>query len=189
VPTSGATEPYADAPLADLARRAAEQPPLPLDRWDPPSCGHSGIRIARDGSWIHEGRPIRRPEMVRLFARVLRREADGGFALVTPAEKLAVEVEDAPFVAIEMASEGDGCDRTLAFRTNVGELVIAGPEHPIEIAPAATGPRPSLLVRPGLEALIARPVFYELAELAISEGDDPPGLWSGGRFFLLGEAA
>jgi hypothetical protein len=189
MPASEALEPFANKPLADIARLAAEQRALPVERWNPPHRGHSGIRIGRDGSWIHEGRPIRRPEMVRLFARVLRREPGGGYVLVTPGEKLDIDVDDAPFVAIEVASDGVGPKRTLAFRTNVGEIVVAGPDHPIRIEPNAAGPRPSLIVRDRLEALIARPVFYELAELAIAEGGDPPGLWSEGRFFALGEPA
>lgn len=146
----------------------------PVERWNPPRCGDSGIRIARDGTWWHDGAPIARGEMVRLFASVLRREPDGGFALVTPAEHLTVEVEDAPFSAVECRAEGG----RLIFRLSTGELVVAGPDHPLAIAD-----RPYLRVRPGLDALISRSVFYELAELALAA--DPPGVTSEGAFFAF----
>jgi uncharacterized protein len=186
----------APAPPSDLARldlRAieamiAEGRRPPVERWDPPHCGHSAMRIDREGRWFHEGRPIARSAMVRLFASILRRERDGSFALVTPVEELAIDVEDAPFVAVEMKSEGAGKGRRLAFRTNVGDLVIADADHPLRVEEGPEGPRPVLTVRRGLEARIARPVFYELADIALSEGADPPGLWSRGRFFPLAEA-
>ncbi|MDP8994161.1 MAG: DUF1285 domain-containing protein [Pseudomonadota bacterium] len=171
--------------LAEIARMAEEKRLPPLDSWDPEHCGESGMRIARDGSWHHEGRPIARPEMVRLFSTILRREPVGSYVLVTPAEKLTIEVEDAPFVAVELKSEGEGRERTLAFRLNTGDVVVAGPEHPLRLAPGSGGPHPYVQVRPGLEALVARPVYYELAELALGEGGDPAGLWSGGAFFAL----
>jgi hypothetical protein len=178
-------EEFAGTSLADIVRMAEQQRSLPVDRWHPADCGDSNMRIARDGSWHHEGRPIRRPELMRLFARILRREPDGRYVLVTPAEMLSIDVEDAPFTAVEMTSEGAGEDRLLAFRTNVGDVAVAGPDHPIRIDDSPAGPRPSLLVRPGLEALIVRPVYYELAELALAEDAKPPGLWSGGIFFPL----
>ncbi|HEX8442826.1 MAG TPA: DUF1285 domain-containing protein [Allosphingosinicella sp.] len=175
--------------LADIARLAAERRLPPVDKWNPSHCGSSGMRIAEDGTWFHEGSPIGREAMVRLFSTILRREPDGRFVLVTPVEKLDIEVEDAPFVAVEMKSEGQGRDRSLAFRLNVGELVMAGPEHPLRSEPRGNGPHPYLQVRPGLDARIVRSVYYELAELALAEGGDPPGLWSGGVFFPLGPAA
>jgi uncharacterized protein len=181
-------EDFASRSLAEIGRAAADQQMLPVERWHPPHCGQSGIRIAADGSWYYQGGRIDRSELVRLFSRVLRREADGRHVLVTPGELLDIEVEDAPFLATELVTEGERRDRTLAFRTNVGDLVVAGPLHPISIESRLAGPRPSLHVRSGLEALIARPVFYELAELAIAEAADPPGLWSGGAFFALGES-
>jgi hypothetical protein len=121
--------------------------------------------------------------MVRLFSTILRREPDGSFVLVTPVEKLDIQVEDAPFVAVEMKSEGEGRERSLAFRLNTGDLVVAGPEHELRFAAGDDGPHPYLHVRGGLEALVARSVYYELAELALAEGAEPPGLWSGGAFF------
>jgi hypothetical protein len=123
--------------------------------------------------------------MVRLFSTILRREPDGGYVLVTPVEKLDIEVEDAPFVAVELKSEGEGENRSLAFRLNTGDLVVAGPDNPLRFADAEEGPHPYVEVRRGLEALIARPVYYELANLALAEGADPAGLWSGGAFFPL----
>jgi hypothetical protein len=135
--------------LAEVARLAAERKLPPVETWNPSHCGDSGMRIAADGSWFHEGSPIGREAMVRLFSTILRREPDGGFVLVTPAEKLDIEVEDAPFLAVELKTEGEGRDRSLAFRLNVGELVVAGPEHPLRFEPRPDGPRPYLQVRPG----------------------------------------
>src|SRR3954465_15420659 len=115
--------------LAEIARLAEARQLPPVESWNPAHCGPSGMRIARDGTWFHEGSPIGRPAMVRLFASILRREPDGGFVLVTPIEKLGIEVEDAPFVAVEVKSEGADRDRSLAFRLNTGDLIIAGPDH------------------------------------------------------------
>ena len=167
--------------LAEIAQAAAEQRLPPVERWDPPHCGDSGMRIARDGTWYHDGVPIRRPAMVRLFAGLLRREEDGRHVLVTPVEKLDIAVEDAPFLAVEARSEGAGADRRIAFRLNTDEPVVAGPDHRLHLVDG----RPYLTVRAGLEAAIARPVYYELAELALGEGGNPPGLWSDGLFFPL----
>jgi hypothetical protein len=187
--------------LADIARLAGERRLPPVEKWNPSHCGDSEMRIGRDGTWYHEGSPIGRPAMVRLFSTILRREPDGRFVLVTPVEKLDIEVEDAPFVAVELRSEGEGRTRNLAFRLNTGDLVVAGPDHPLRFdgdshfsAPPRqvdTGlgksdcPHPYLHVRGGLDALVARPVYYELAELALAEGASPPGLWSDGAFFAL----
>lgn len=184
-----APEPPADLSslsLAEIAELAEARRLPPVEKWDPAHCGDSAMRIARDGTWYHEGSPIGRPAMVRLFSTILRREPDGSFVLVTPVEKLAIEVEDAPFIAVELRSEGEGEGRSLAFRLNTGDLVVAGPDHPIRLAEGADGPHPYVEVRRGLEALVARPVYYELAELALAEGAEPPGLWSGGAFFPLG---
>ncbi len=178
--TTPPPEDLAGLSLAEIARLAAEKKLPPVAKWNPAHCGHSGMRIARDGTWFHEGSPIGRPAMVRLFSTILRREPDGGHVLVTPVEKLDIDVEDAPFVAVEMRSEGEGRGRRLAFRLNTGDPVVAGPDRPLLL-----GARPYLMVRDGLEALIARPVYYELAEIALAEGADPPGLWSDGAFFAL----
>lgn len=178
-------ENFSQLSLAEVARLAAERRLPPVENWNPSHCGHSAMRIARDGRWFHEGSPINRPELVRLFSTILRREPDGRFVLVTPGELLDIDVEDAPFLAVEMTGEGEGRDRRLAFRLNTGDLVVAGPDHPLRFADAADpdGPHPYLRVRGGLEALLARPVYYELAELALAEDADPPGLWSDGVFF------
>jgi hypothetical protein len=175
--------------LAEIARLAEQKRLPPVEQWHPTHCGHSAMRIARDGTWFHEGSPIGRPAMVRLFSTILRREGDGSYVLVTPAEKLDIEVEDAPFVAVEVRCEGGGRDRMLAFRLNTGDLVVAGPDHGLRFEQNEDGPRPYLCVRRGLEALVARPVYYELAEIALAEGEDPPGLWSGGAFFPLAGGA
>lgn len=165
--------------LAEIARAVAERRLPPVERWNPPHCGASRMRIARDGRWFHDGAPIARPAMVRLFAGLLRREEDGGYVLVTPVEKLSIEVEDLPFVAVEVASEGEDVARRLAFRLNTDEPVVAGPEHRLRLGDGL----PALRVRGGLDARIARPVYYELVELALAA--DPPGLWSDGAFFAL----
>jgi len=175
--------------LAEIARLAAERKLPPVDKWNPTHCGSSDMRIARDGTWFHQGSPIGRTEMVRLFSTVLRREEDGSFVLVTPVEKLDIEVEDAPFVAVEMKAEGNGAVARLAFRLNTGELVTAGPAHPLRFATADDGPRPYLRVRGGLEALVARPVYYELAERAVTGPDGTPGVWSADAFFPFEPAA
>lgn len=170
--------------LAEIAQAVADRRLPPVEQWNPPYCGDSAMRIARDGTWYHEGAPIRRPAMVRLFAGLLRREDDGRHVLVTPVEKLDIAVEDAPFVAVEAQSEGVGKDRRIAFRLNTDEPVVAGPGHELHLVDG----RPYLRVRAGLEAAIARPVYYELAEIALDEGDAPPGLWSDGIFFPLAAA-
>jgi hypothetical protein len=171
--------------LAEIARLAEEKRLPPVDKWDPAHCGESAMRIARDGTWFHEGSPIGRAAMVRLFSTILRREPDGSYVLVTPVEKLSIEVEDAPFVAVEVKSEGSNEGRDLAFRLNTGDLVVAGPDRPIRVEQTADGPHPYVGVRPGLDALIARNVYYELAEMALDEGGDPPRLWSAGTCFVL----
>ena len=168
-------------PLAVLAAAIGERRTPPVDRWDPPLCGHSGMRIAADGSWFHEGSPITRPAMVRLFSTVLRREPDGSHVLVTPHEKLAIDVDSTAFRAIAMTQEGEGRDRRIAVELDSGDAVILGPVHPLRIVEET----PRIAVRHGLEALLARPLYYELAEIALAEGNEPPGIWSDGCFFPL----
>lgn len=180
----------ASLPLAEIARLAAAQKLPPVDQWNPAHCGHSDMRIAADGTWFHQGSPIGRTEMVRLFSTILRRESDGEFVLVTPVEKLTIDVDDAPFVAVELRHEGEGRSSSLAFRLNIGDLVFADADHPITLRPGDNGPRPYLGVRNGLDAVIARPVYYELANLALERQDAPdgihhPGVWSRGTWFPL----
>ena len=167
--------------LAELQKLIDERRLPPVDQWNPERCGHSDMRIARDGTWYHQGSPIRRPAMVRLFSTVLRREPDGRHMLVTPVEKLEIEVEGTAFRAVEMASEGEGRERRIAFKLDSGDAVILGPDHPLLLAEHAAG----ILVRHGLEAELSRPVYYELAEIALAENNQPPGIWSDGAFFPL----
>ncbi|GLK76866.1 hypothetical protein GCM10008171_21200 [Methylopila jiangsuensis] len=174
--------------LAQAAREAGGRGPAPVHLWNPERCGAIDMVIRADGSWTYNGSPIGRPALVKLFATVLRRDADG-YVLVTPAEKLDITVEDAPFVAVEMASDGEGRDRRLRFRTNVDEAVDAGPEHPLRFEAAPDGGfKPYVRVRGDLWALAARPVVYDLVELA-EEHDGALGVWAGGAFFPFGEAA
>ncbi len=164
-----------------------------------PPVGDFDIRIARDGTWYHEGRPIARKPLVKLFASVLWRDDDGVFWLRTPVEQGRILVEDAPFTAVELSVKGAGRGQVLAFRTNLDEWVEAGPDHPLRVVETAEtgGPSPYIVVRDRLEALILRPVYYALAELAQAPPADaapqsvPPGclgVWSKGVFFPLGTA-
>lgn len=171
--------------LDQIALIAADSKLPPVHLWNPPLGGDSLIRIARDGRWYHDGGLIERETLVRLFATILRREEDGGYVLVTPVEKQSVTVEDTPFIAVEVKSEGAGPDRTLAFRLNVGDMVIAGAEHPLRFATRDGEPAPILAVRGGMEARIGRAAFYALVDMALEEGNDPPGLWSRGSFFSM----
>ncbi len=156
----------------------------PVERWNPTHCGDSGMRIARDGTWFHDGRPIARPAMVRLFSTILRREPDGRHVLVTPVEKLDIAVEATAFRAIEMENEGAGPQRRIALKLDSGDALVVGAYHPLRMA-EQDGVSPRVAVRHGLEAELARPVYYELAEIALAEGRDPPGVWSSGMFFPL----
>lgn len=146
------------------------------------NCGDIGLRIGRDGTWYYQGGPINRLPLVKLFASVLRRESDG-FYLVTPVEKVPIAVEGEPFVAVEMTTEGEGADQRLTFRTNVDDVVMAGPEHEIGFRQEPSGGyAPYVAVRDGLRAQLARPVYYELTELAV-EMEQGTGVWSEGVFF------
>ena len=169
----------------------------PAPRRVPVECGDLPFLIRRDGTWLYRGSPINRKELVCLFASVLKREADGSFWLETPAERGRIEVEDAPFVAVELDWAGDGRQQTLSFRTNVDQVVTAGPDHPIRVAHdlLTCEPTPYILVRPGegeqgIEARINRAVYYELVALAVPEWVGCRrmlGVWSCGKFFPLGE--
>ncbi len=156
-----------------------------------PECGDFDIRIGRDGTWFYHGSSIGRKPLVRLFASVLRREHDGSYWLVTPAERGRIAVEDAPFTAVELRVEGRGRAQSLSFRTNVDEEVTADVAHPIRVVhdPQTREPRPYILVRDGLEARILRPVYYELVALGepgSEHEEEQYGVWSRGRFFPLG---
>ena len=174
--------------LAALVARAgpgSSRPPV--EKWNPPDCGAIDMRIATDGSWHYLGSPITRLPLVKLFASVLRREGENYF-LVTPVEKIRITVDDAPFLAVEMHRQGTGAAAEITFRTNVGDIVTAGPNHKLRFTEeAATGGlKPYLQVRPGLEALLSRALVHELAghfETAPTNGGKRFGVWSGGTFF------
>jgi hypothetical protein len=178
--------------LADLQAESAHTRKLPpVEKWNPPFCGNLDMRIATDGTWFYLGTPIGRPALVRLFSTILRREPDGSYVLVTPVEKVGIRVEDAPFVAVRVDASGKGREQALTFMTNVGDSTSAGTDHPLRVAfrGAAREPRPYVHVRGGLEARIARPVFYELVNMAeerATETGRELGVWSGGVFFSLG---
>ncbi|MBM3488910.1 MAG: DUF1285 domain-containing protein [Alphaproteobacteria bacterium] len=164
----------------------------PIDRWNPPNLLQVDMRIATDGTWYYQGSPIGRKPMVRLFSSVLRREDDGRFYLITPMDKLPIAVDDAPFVAVELTCYGEGREQVLVFRTNVDDEVMAGPGHPIAVLqhPDTGAPRPYVLVRGRLQALLARAVFYQLVDRGVEE-EAPPhgpafGVWSAGCFFRIG---
>jgi hypothetical protein len=174
--------------VAAAVRQAPGRGLPPVHLWNPAHCGDIDIVIKRDGTWFHEGTPIGREPLVRLFSTVLRKDPDG-YHLVTPVEKMKIRVEDAPFIAVRVDRDGEA----LRFLTNVGDEVEAGPDNAIRVeADPKTGePRPYLHVRRGLEARIRRPVFYELVEMA-EERETPEGprlgVWSNGAWFPVGPA-
>ena len=159
----------------------------PVDEWHPQRCGSIDIRIAANGDWYHEGALIKRLAIAKLFAGILRLD-DGAFYLVTPAEKLRIQVDDAPFLATGMEADGEGATARLLFTTNVGDTVLADAQHPISVEQRAGQPRPYVEVRRGLRALIARPVFYRLVELAAVDAGGEVCVWSSGTRFALGKA-
>jgi len=169
-----------------LKEQAGDRLP-PVERWNPPYCGDIGMAIRRDGMWTYQNSPIGRKPLVRLFSRVLRRDDDGRFYLVTPVEKVDVAVEDAPFMAVEMEVSGAGQEQALVFRTNVDDVVACGPEHPLrfEVEHGSGGLKPYLLVRGRLEALVTRAVYYDLVELAITNEHGRLGVWSSGHFYVM----
>lgn len=165
--------------LDEIAAAASARGGPPVDRWNPSHCGSSGMRIDREGRWFHEGKRIEREALVRLFASVLRREPDGRHVLVTPAEKLDIDVELAALRVTAMSDEGDGEARRIGFQLSDGGALIVGPEHPLRFVEGL----PLVAVRHGIEASLERPVWYELADMALAA--DPPGVWSDGLFFAF----
>jgi hypothetical protein len=139
----------------------------PVDKWNPPFCGDIDMEIRRDGTWFYMGTPIGRMPLVKLFASVLRKDEDGKTYLVTPVEKVGIRVEDAHFLAVEMNARTEDGEQVLTFRTQTGDLVEAGPDHPLRFvtAPGNDGVKPYLHVRGRLEALLSRAVMYELVAL------------------------
>lgn len=176
---------------AAIAALLPEGRTAPVENWHPEHCSDLDIRIARDGTWFYLGSPIKRRRMVKLFSTILRHDADDRYYLVTPVEKIAITVDDAPFVAVAMTAHGSGRDQVLTFRTHVDDEVMAGPEHPIRIEtePGSGEPSPYVHIRGGLEALINRAVFYDLVELGVEreiDGVTVLGVWSAGEFFAIG---
>ncbi len=176
---------------ATLAAQVQGQSLPPVESWRPPLSGEMDLRIARDGTWYHEGQPILRASLARLFSTILRRDPDGHHYLLTPVEKWRIQVEDAPFLAVLLDVEGTGREQRLRFTTNLGDRVLAGPDHPIEVTFAKNGePSPYVRVRGQLWALISRAVYLELIERGderLSNGRREYGVWSGGVFFSLGQ--
>lgn len=168
--------------LSEIAELAAARKLPPVETWDPAQTGDSEMRIGADGTWFHQGSEIRRPAMVRAFSSLLRCESDGQHWLVTPSQKLSIDVEDAAFVAVEMQSEGEFEKRCLAFRLNSDDLVMAGPTSELALREGL----PYLYVRNGLWAKVARSVYYQLAEIGLSESPEFPKVWSNGVAFKIG---
>lgn len=187
------TEPSGLEQLIKALKDQPEQKAAPVHLWNPDYCGELDMVIEPDGSWHYDGTPIGREKLVRLFATVLKSEGESYF-LVTPAEKIGITVKDAPFNAVAMEQKGKGENQILSFTTNVGDTVIAGKEHPLRFAKGQNSDdiKPYIMIRAGLEARLSRPVYYELANLALEQettekADNSEcasiGVWSNGVFF------
>lgn len=181
-----------DSAKADdlLAQIPKAKGPAPVHLWNPDFCGDIDMRIARDGTWYYQGTPIGRKPMVRLFSTIIRRDGDAYF-LVTPVEKVGIQVDDVPFVAVTLEVLGSGEQQVLRFTSNVDDQAEAGVDHPlrVQVDPATQEPSPYILMRTNLEALIHRNVFYQLVELAVPrqiDGQEWLGVWSHGQFYPIG---
>ena len=177
--------------LESFLKEISDQKFPPVEKWNPDFCGDIDMRIAADGTWFYMGTPIARQRMVKLFSTVLRKDADGKTYLVTPVEKIGITVDDAHFITTNVETHGDGSEQVLSFTTNVGDKIVADAEHAIRVVidPNTQEPRPYILVRGRLEALISRSVFYELVELAeqVAVGNNIElQLTSAGQVFSLG---
>jgi uncharacterized protein len=187
--------PYAPPPdlatldLAEIAALVAARTLPPVEQWHPASTGDSKMRIDAQGRWFHDNGEIKRPAMVRAFASLLRREEDGSFVLVTPYEKQRIDVEDAPFQAVEVQQSAGTDGPVLTFRLNTDDLVMAGPDHRLTFHDLDDAPRAYLHVRGGLLARLNRPVFYTLVELALASGAKPPFVESMHARFTLDASA
>lgn len=178
--------------LTAFMKQVGDQRFPPVEKWHPDFCGDIDMRIASDGTWFYMGTPIGRKKMVKLFASVLRKDEDGKTYLVTPVEKIGITVDDAHFVATSVEFAGEASELSLCFTTNVGDVVVAGADHPIrvEVNKETGEPRPYLLVRGRLEALIARSVYYDLIEkgdIEAFEGTSRCSIISNAVRFSLGE--
>jgi len=180
--------------IAASSRHADPAKPRPVERWNPPYCGEIDMLIRADGSWLYNGSPIGRAALVRLFASILRKDAER-YVLVTPVEKVGIKVEDAPFVATAMRREGaEGEDAGgLVFETNMGDLTRAGAEHAMRFERGAhDGIKPYVHVRGGLWARLTRPLAHELVTLAVEreiDGEGWLGVASGNTFFPMCKAS
>ncbi|MGE0232376.1 MAG: DUF1285 domain-containing protein [Flavobacteriaceae bacterium] len=179
--------------LEQVAAVEGRRGPPPVHLWHPENHGELDIRIAADGQWFYLGTPIERKRLVRLFSTVLRHDEDGRHYLVTPVEKIGIVVDDAPFLAVEMAVDGEGRDQRISLRTNVDDVVSVDADHPLRFAQEEStgGVKPYVLVRGRLEALLARPVVYDLVAVGCTEmrdGVEMFGVWSSGEFFVMARA-
>jgi uncharacterized protein len=188
-PAPGRSTPVGIAALAQAASAIAD---APVESWNPPYCGDIGLEIRADGTWFYQGTPINRMPLVHMFARVLRKDADGQIYLVTPAEKVLVRVADAPFLGVELGVEGVGTAQVIGVRTNLDTWVSVGHDHPLRFVTQTPtgGLKPYVLVRGRLEALLTRALFMELVALAEGLSDDPQqlGVWSRGTWWPLRDA-
>lgn len=172
-----------------IGRAAGDSRRPPVERWNPPFCGDIDMAIDRDGRWHYLKSPIGREPLVRLFASVLRREGDRYF-LVTPVEKVGIAVADVPFMAVELHASGEGADRTMTLRTNVGDVVTVGPDNRLRFVLAADGGLiPYVHVRAGLDARFTRALLHEVAAFVDTDADGRLGIAAGGLFHLLPEGA
>ncbi len=175
--------------LAASVQAASKKGPPPVHLWNPPFCGEIDMRIARDGTWFYLGTPIGRAPLVKLFSSILRREGDR-YVLVTPVEKVGIQVDDTPLHAVDFTASGEGADQSLTFVTKTDDQATAGPDHPLRIPrdPETGAPSPHILIRPGLEARIDRKSFYRMVDLgchAPVNGESWFGIWSAGQFFPM----
>jgi uncharacterized protein len=175
--------------LTQIAELISDRKLPPVTDWNPDKVGDSEMQIMADGRWFHQGGEIKRPAMVRAFSSLLRCDEDGHHWLVTPQEKLSIKVDDAPFIAVELRTESEGDARQLALRLNTDDLVVLDRDHPLVMREGSDPPLPYVLVRGRLWAKLSRPVYYEMAELALAENAGSPGLWSAEQYFPFGNMA
>ena len=181
--------------LQDLldALKDTEEGERPVEQWHPENCGEMDMVIKADGSWWHEGTRVTRQPLVKLFASILRKDEDGKTYLVTPVEKIEIKVERAHFIAVRVDIEGEGKNQRIFFTTNLGDVAEAGSDNPIRVETDAETmePSPFVTVRGRLEAALARPVFYDLVDQAVTHMTNQGehlGIWAAGEFFPLGPA-
>jgi hypothetical protein len=171
--------------LGEIAELVAARKLPPVEGWKPEKMGDSEMRIAADGKWFHRAGEITRPAMVRAFSTLLTRDEDGRHWLISPFEKLSIEVDDAGFMATDMTTSAEGGRPAIAFRLNTDDLVVAGPDNPIRAAGDAETPALYVMVRRGVEARLNRSTYAQLIEHALADAADPPAVESGGKRFVL----